>query len=219
MKGAVEASVDRAENIAKSFEGLAGVFLATLENDVSLLGQKSADLAGNISSNPDHQLRLLHEIENSVRELRDLLGPSSCVSSAPRDLVCTSAEFLDYEVLLEGRVMKNKPSINSSVSCIFSDEQIESKGLSSLFCEVKFAHQVELSCVIVQGGCMATTPLDAPTLSPPVGNIDGESTFTVLPCGVGVDDCDGSIEKTVSSLADVISWENITKNNPPATVS
>jgi hypothetical protein len=83
------------------------------------------------------------------------------------------------------------------------------------FLEITLPHPVHLSAVTLQGGIAPLAmqqQLQQQQQQDPSAAAQAKGS---LPCGLGFDDCNGSVENTVKLLGDVISWETLIKKNSP----
>ena len=220
------ASSDRAANITRSFISMANAMLEILgENEMLLSEDDEANAAAEDTVTSENRVKILHEVKNCVHDLQAVFGSSGWITTScfPGDGdSCRSTQKLsDYVVTCNGRDVNN-PLIDSPDNIVFTHAK-SNDGNSYL--EVKFPKREELATITVQGGFTVKPHLlhdfhDEDTEQGELGSPPESDTptFSALPCGLGVSDCDGSIEKTVLALADVISWEKITKKNSPETV-
>jgi hypothetical protein len=81
------------------------------------------------------------------------------------------------------------------------------------YMEITLPQPVHLATVTIQGG-IVPEGMQAQSARQEDTSSGGGGKY-VLPCGLGFDDCDGSVEHTVRLLGDVISWESLIKKNPP----
>jgi hypothetical protein len=210
-KQAFDAYADRPDSIANSYHALAVAMHETMCVHEKLLLQSNTVNDTEGSSDSTKRAGIVDEIRNNILAVKSIF--SSFESSAMPSLKARSCqqntvELRNFEVKSGGMLLTNMmPSINSEHPWIITKNEANNEDYST-FVEVTFPQSESLARLIVQGGNL---PKKLPK------NID--SIFTALPCGLRVEDCDGAIDKTVLALADIFSWENITKNNSPETVS
>jgi hypothetical protein len=89
----------------------------------------------------------------------------------------------------------------------------EDSGAIMPYMEITLPQPVHLATVTIQGGIVPEGMQAQPTEG--TGVVASHSQKYVLPCGLGYDDCDGSVDHTVRLLGDIISWEALIKKNPP----
>jgi hypothetical protein len=214
-KCAFEASSDRIEVIAKSFLLMANAIIdVLLESEKDLRG----DHAEQVSS--DNQIKIMKEIQQCTRDMRKVFGSNGyVVMTNEHSSFQQTTELMDFTVLNNGGERVTHPAINSTDGWVFLGDAD-----SSPFLEIQLTQPEMLSGVCVQGGKFPSPLGEGREDEEPcsLGCAPRKSSthlcFSALPCGLGVDDCDGSIDKTVLALADIISWEKITKKNSPETV-
>lgn len=209
------ASIDRVEVIAKSFISMANVMLEILKENTHLLREAEEAKGADDMITSSNRLKITDEMHNCIQQLQLGFGASGYISAmvlneANDSLRRPVVELSGYKVYSSsGCVIKN-PAINCPFPWVFTHD--ESNSDDSLYLEVTLPKAEELSSITIQGG---NVPRSLPILGPQPGCL---ATVSLLPCGLGIEDCDGSIENTVKSLGDVISWEKITKKNSPETV-
>ena len=163
-------------------------------------------------------LQYTQVIRKCVADFTDVFGSCSVIVANS-----SSGECCDFiETYCNGRMLPT-PIVNSSKQWVFScDDGLVNE---SLFLEVVFHTAVNLSSITLQGGQVTHESQHVNEVYRAQSSIGFEDSkepkrdLYKLPCGLCVGDCDGSIEKTVQAIGDIIPWEKIIKKNSPETVS
>mmetsp|Transcript_6634 Transcript_6634/g.10871 ORF Transcript_6634/g.10871 Transcript_6634/m.10871 type:complete len:839 (+) Transcript_6634:1849-4365(+) len=204
---AYHTSVGRPGGIVSSFQALALVMLDTMdENERHLVNNEDSNSDQSINS-LERRLEIINELQHCHQNLGAMVRPPVPTHSSLDESNRPTMQLLNYEVRAGGLLpLKNKPSIDGPQSWTFLKDDVSNCG-DSVFIEVTFIRSEELAFIAVQGG--HTFPQSEKPIQ--------DDIFSVLPCGLGIQDCDGTIEKTVTALSDVLSWKTITKSNSPET--
>ena len=146
----------------------------------------------------------------SGREKKDLGTQTTEVSNQLQESIIQVYE----NVTCSNRTTIKKAGIDGQESWIISTPSTARNESDIPFIQVSLPEVQYISNLIIQGGMipqgMQTTKSDSSSAS----NALNHKKFT-LPCGYGLDNCNGSIENTIPLLADIISWETLIKKNPP----
>lgn len=221
-----DSSSDRVLVIAKSFKSMANALLGILDENEHLLGEDEDAKVAAFTVTSESRVKIRHEMKKCMVELKENFGSSGFISTMlTNNSFCGRPvlELCDYNVRYKGCDVKN-PLVNSPNPWVFTRD--ENNDDDSPYLEVIFSKKVELSSLTIQGGQVSRgSPLEKnehdqtqAMFNSDINQPSAASNFSVLPCGLGISDCDGSIKNTVSLLADVISWHKITKKNSPETV-
>lgn len=166
---------------------------------------RSDGLLGKIQANG------LSESKETCRSSGTQTKTSSLASSSPQE---ESVVQVYERIICSNHATIKKAMVGGPESWVISS--IASLHESEMpYVEIILPQPVHLSAVTIQGGI-------APEESQPSHQFPSHSETPqsshqklCLPCGLGFDDCNGSIENTVKLLADVISWETLIKKNSP----
>ena len=166
---------------------------------------RSDGLLGKIQANG------LSESKETRRSSGTQTKTSSLASSSPAE---ESVVQVYERILCSNHATINKAMVGGPESWVISS--IASLNESEMpYIEIILPQPVHLSALTIQGG-IAPKEMQPSHQSPPHSETPQSSHQKLfLPCGLGLDDCDGSIENTVKLLADVISWETLIKKNSP----
>jgi hypothetical protein len=135
---------------------------------------------------------------------------TSSDSSSPEESTVQVYE----QVQCSNRTSIKKAMVGGPESWVISTVA-SSNGSDLPFIEITLPQPVHLSAVTIQGGMAPEGMLPSSTPSSNGATSQSSQQKISLPCSLGFDDCNGSIENTVKLLGDVISWETLIKKNSP----
>lgn len=188
---------NRVENVALSFKLMASAMLGILHERKEVLAGEGGEVDAEDNDTSCKRKGIMQEMDKCMQKIQVAFELSHHSHTV---------EVIDYVASSMGHGVIN-PVANGSDPWVFSRD---ANGRDEPLClEVIFPERVELASINIQGGhvIIGATPSSEEGVS-----------LSSLPCGLCIGDCDGSIDKTVLALGDVISWEKITKKNSPETV-
>jgi hypothetical protein len=120
---------------------------------------------------------------------------------------------LAYESInCSNRAVVNRAALNGKESWVVTSACSGTHDLQEMpFIDICLPQESEVTAVSLQGGLIPSDLLKSKSDS----KTGGSSGGIRLPCGMGMDDCDGSIEHTVDALSCLISWETLIKKSAP----
>lgn len=164
--------------------------------------------------------KILGHLKKTLIQFSDYFGengilaretaPDSSTALSP----CNSRQeilVLAYErINCSNRAVVNRAALNGKESWVVTSSCNCTASVQDMpFVDICLPQESEVTAVSLQGGLI---PLDLIR-----GKIEakGSGGGIRLPCGMGLDDCDGSIEHTVEALSCLIEWEALIKKSAP----